>query len=89
MEWNIDDKRWNQRYVGLDSYKILKGELKERITNPVLEITTERLFKSISSVSANLSFEAATCGKGDPIQGAPVWHGGPEAKLEDVNIIRR
>ena len=89
MEWNIDDRRWNQRYVGLDSYKIEHGEIKERITNPVLEINTQRLFQSISAVSNNLRFDAATCGKGDPMQPCPVWHGGPEAHLTNVHIIRR
>jgi predicted Zn-dependent protease len=26
MEWNIDDRRYNQRYVGLEAYRIEDGE---------------------------------------------------------------
>lgn len=89
MEWNIDDRRWNQRYVGLEAFQIRNGEIKGRIRDPVLEITTEALFKSIDAASRELEFEAAICGKGDPMQGAPVWHGGPTIRLRSVRVTRR
>jgi TldD protein len=89
MEWNIDDIRWNQRYVGLDSYHIVNGEIKERVMNPILDITTKKLFSSIDAVSKDLTFEAATCGKGDPMQGAPVWHGGPHIRVRGIKITKR
>src|SRR5579863_2376801 len=31
MEWNIDDKRLNQRYVGLEAYLIQNGQLGQAI----------------------------------------------------------
>ena len=40
-EWNIDDKRFNQRYVGREAYWIENGELKQRIARPVIETTTQ------------------------------------------------
>jgi TldD protein len=89
MEWNIDDRRWNQRYVGLEAFRIRKGEIMERIRNPVLEITTGNLFGSVDAASRELEFEAAICGKGDPMQGAPVWHGGPTIRLRRVKLTRR
>lgn len=89
MEWNIDDRRWNQRYVGLEAFRIRNGEIKERVRDPVLEITTGDLFKSVDAASKDLEFEAAICGKGDPMQGAPVWHGGPAIRLRRVRMIRR
>ncbi|MBS7644849.1 MAG: TldD/PmbA family protein [Candidatus Bathyarchaeia archaeon] len=89
MEWNIDDRRWNQRYVGLEAFRIRKGEVEERIRDPVLEITTDNLFKSVDAASKELKFEAAICGKGDPMQGAPVWHGGPTIRLRGVKLSRR
>ncbi|MEM2122350.1 MAG: TldD/PmbA family protein [Candidatus Bathyarchaeia archaeon] len=89
MEWNIDDRRWNQRYVGLEAFRIRKGEFEERIRDPVLEITTSSLFSCIDAASKELEFEAAICGKGEPMQSAPVWHGGPTIRLRGVKITRR
>jgi len=86
MEWNIDDRRFNQRYVGLEAYFIRKGELTHIIRNPVIEITTPGLFTSVDAVAKDISFSAATCGKGDPQQGAPVWTGGPSIRLRKVRL---
>ncbi|MDG6913958.1 MAG: TldD/PmbA family protein [Nitrososphaerota archaeon] len=88
-EWNIDDKRLNQRYVALEAYLIEHGELKELVRAPVLEITTPRLWGSVKARSKHMEFEAATCGKGDPMQGAPVWTGGPETLLSGIRLGER
>jgi len=86
MEWNIDDRRFNQRYVGLEAYRIEKGELKERVRNPILEVTTIGLWSSVDAVGKDLDFQAAYCGKGDPMQGIPVWTGGPHIRLRNVTL---
>ena len=70
MEWNIDDKRLNQRYVGLEAYLIENGSLKEAIKDPVLEITTPRYWGSIDARANDLQYTCGTCGKGDPMQGS-------------------
>jgi TldD protein len=88
-EWNIDDKRFNQRYVALEAYLIEKGEVKEMVKAPVLEITTPRLWGSVKARSKSMEFEAAVCGKGDPQQGAPVWTGGPETLLKGIRLGAR
>jgi TldD protein len=88
-EWNIDDKRLNQRYVGLEAYRITNGELGEMVKAPVLEITTPALWGSVKGRSKRLEFEAAVCGKGDPMQGIPVWTGGPDTLLSKVRIGTR
>ncbi|HDJ89131.1 MAG TPA: TldD/PmbA family protein, partial [Thermoprotei archaeon] len=86
MEWNIDDRRWSQRYVGLEAYLIENGELKGLVKNPALEITTGGLYSSIDAVGKSLKFYPGTCGKGDPGQGVPVWFGGPEVRLRNVRL---
>ncbi|MEL9908038.1 MAG: TldD/PmbA family protein [Desulfurococcus sp.] len=86
MEWNIDDERWSQRYVGLEAYMIENGELKEYVRNPVLEVTTKSFYSSIDGVDRNLEFYAGTCGKGEPSQGVPVWFGGPNVKLKNIRL---
>ncbi len=86
-EWNIDDKRLNQRYTGLEAYRIRKGETTKLVRAPVLEITTPALWGSVRGRTKRLEFEAANCGKGDPMQGIPVWTGGPDTLLEGVRIV--
>ncbi len=88
-EWNIDDKRLNQRYVALEAYLIEQGELKGLVRSPVLEITTPKLWGSVKGRSKHMEFESATCGKGDPMQGAPVWTGGPETLLAGIRLGSR
>jgi TldD protein len=86
MEWNIDDKRWNQRYVGLEAYMIENGKVTKPVRSPVIEITTEKLFSSVDAVGKDLDFTAATCGKGDPMQGIPVYTGGPSLRIRGIRV---
>jgi len=86
MEWNIDDERWSQRYVGLEAYLIENGEIKGFVRNPVLEITTKAFYSGIVAKSRHLKFYTGTCGKGEPSQGVPVWFGGPDVKLSKVKL---
>jgi TldD protein len=86
MEWNIDDRRYNQRYVGLEAYLIENGQVTSAVRNPILEITTPGFYGSVDAVGKIVEYEAATCGKGEPEQGAPVWHGGPPIRLRKVRL---
>lgn len=89
MEWNIDDKRLNQRYVGLEAFKIENGELREPVKEPVFEITTPKYWGSIDARAKDLEFTTGTCGKGDPMQGAPVFFGAPHVRLRGVRVGAR
>src|SRR5208337_2417445 len=84
MEWNIDDRRYNQRYVGLEAYVVQDGMVGAPVRNPILEITTPALYGSVDAVGKEMEFSGATCGKGDPMQGAPVWTGGPPIRLRQI-----
>ncbi len=86
MEWNIDDVRWGQRYVGLEAYMIRNGELAEPVRNAALEVTTKEFYSSIDAVGKDLQFFAGTCGKGEPSQGVPVWFGGPHIRMRGVTL---
>ncbi len=85
-EWNIDDIRYNQKYVGREAYLIKNGEVVEPVRRPVLEITTPGFYSSVDAVARDLKFFAGTCGKGDPMQGVDVWMGGPHLRLRDVKL---
>lgn len=85
-EWNIDDKRFNQRYVGKEAYLIEDGELQHPVARPVIETTTLKFWTAVDAVSKDVEFDAATCGKGDPSQGIPVYTGGPCMRLRGVFV---
>lgn len=85
-EWNIDDRRWNQRYVGCESYLIEKGEIKGPVRRPVFEITTPGFYERVEACGKDVSYVAGECGKGEPMQGLPVWMGGPHIRLNDVRL---
>jgi len=85
-EWNIDDKRYNQKYVSREAYFIRDGELAEPARNCVLEITTPGFWGAIDATSKNLELQAAECGKGDPGQGMAVFAGGPMLRLRGVML---
>jgi TldD protein len=83
-EWNIDDKRYNQKYVGRESYLIERGEITHIVKRPVLEITTPGFWNAVDACGRDVSFRAGNCGKGDPIQEMEVLYGGPETRLRNI-----
>jgi TldD protein len=85
-EWNIDDKRYNQKYVSREAYFIKDGELGRPARKVVLEVTTPAFWGAIDAVSKRVKYEAAECGKGDPAQGMAVFTGGPMLRLRGVNL---
>jgi len=85
-EWNIDDRRYHQKYVGRESYLIKNGEIIQPVKRPVLELTTLKLWSSIDAVGKEVEFFGATCGKGDPGQPLPVWMGGAPARIRNVRV---
>ncbi len=86
MEWNIDDKRFNQKYVGSEAYLIKNGKLDKPVKNPALEITTPALWSSIDAAGKEVAYTAGNCGKGQPMQAIPVFFGGPYARLRNVMV---
>lgn len=85
-EWNIDDKRYNQKYVSREAYFIKDGELTCPAKKCVLEITTPGFWGAVDAISKKIEFTAAQCGKGDPMQSMPVFCGGPMIRLRGVHL---
>ena len=86
MEWNINDRRWNAKYTGGESYLIESGEITKPVRNPSIEITTPKLWQSVDGIGNNFELIAAPCGKGEPCQVAPVTCGGPSMRLRKVRL---
>ncbi len=85
-EWNIDDVRYNQKYVGREAYLIENGSIKGAVRRPVIELTTPTFWGAVDAIGKDMDFVGATCGKSDPEQGVPVWTGGPHMRLRDVRM---
>lgn len=85
-EWNIDDKRYNQKYVSREAYFVKDGELAGPAKKCTLEITTPGFWGAIDAVSKKVELDAAECGKGDPMQGMAVCTGGPMLRLRSVAL---
>jgi len=88
-EWNIDDRRINQRYTGFEAYLIENGEIGVPIKYPVLESTTREILGSLAARSNVVRLHPGSCGKGDPMQPMPVSMGGPDLLLKGIKIRRR
>ncbi len=88
MEWNIDDRRYQSKYSGAESYLIKDGEITETmVKRPVLETTSVGLLSSVDAVSKNLRFDfPGTCGKSDPMQGVPVLAGGGDIRFRNIRL---
>ncbi len=87
-EWNIDDRRYQSKYVGSYARLIRDGEITDDfVRRPVLELTSRGLFDAVDACSKGFTAEQAICGKSDPSQGIPVWHGGPDAmRLRAIRV---
>jgi len=85
-EWNIDDVRFNQKYTGLEAYYIENGKIKYPVKKPAIEITTTSLWQSVDAVGKKLELHPGTCGKGEPMQGMPVFLGGPLMRLKGIRL---
>ena len=86
QEWNIDDQRLNQKYVGSEAYLVKNGEIAEPVFQPVIEVTTPALWNAVAACSDEIQLHAATCGKGEPMQGIRVSMGGPHCLFKRIRL---
>ncbi|KHO52468.1 MAG: hypothetical protein QT08_C0009G0021 [archaeon GW2011_AR17] len=86
MEWNIDDKRLNQKYTGAEAYLIENGEISTPVISPILEVSSLKMYPAVDAMGNNLELHAGDCGKGEPMQGIPVTLGGPSIRLQGLRI---
>ncbi|MDP3728143.1 MAG: TldD/PmbA family protein [bacterium] len=86
MEWNIDDKRLNQKYTGAEAYLIENGEISTPIISPILEVSSLKMYPAIDAIAKNVELHAGDCGKGEPMASMPVTLGGPSIRLQGLRI---
>ncbi len=87
MEWNIDDRRYNGKYVGREGYLIEDGEIGAPVRKTVVELTTPTFWGAVDAVGNDLELHhAGFCGKSDPGQGIDAAMGGPSIRLRNVHL---
>ena len=75
--------------MGLEAFMIEEGKIGDAVKDPVLEITTPKYWGSIDARGNDLLYSCGTCGKGDPLAGAPVYFGAPHIRLRNVRVGSR
>jgi TldD protein len=88
--WSIDMQRYNFQFTGQRFYRIEGGRLAGQLRDVAYQATTTDFWGSMSVVGGPQTYVlggAFNCGKGQPGQVAPVSHGCPSARFDDVNIL--
>jgi len=88
--WSIDMQRYNFQFTGQRFYKIENGRLAGQLRDVAYQATTTDFWGSMSVVGGPQTYVlggAFNCGKAQPGQVAPVSHGCPSARFENVSIL--
>jgi TldD protein len=88
--WSIDMQRYNFQFTGQRFYRIEGGQLAGQLRDVAYQATTTDFWGSMSVVGGPQTYVlggAFNCGKGQPGQVAPVSHGCPSARFDQVNIL--
>ncbi len=90
--WSIDDLRLNFQFGTEVGRRIERGELGERVRNPLYSGMTPEFWSSMDAVGDRTTWHlwgVTNCGKGQPSQVARVGHGAPAARFRNVLVRGR
>jgi TldD protein len=88
--WSIDMQRYNFQFTGQRFYKISNGRLSGQLRDVAYQAVTTDFWNSMEAVGGPGTYVlggAFTCGKGQPLQVAPVSHGCPAAVFRGIRIL--
>ncbi|NYJ05228.1 TldD/PmbA family protein [Petropleomorpha daqingensis] len=88
--WSIDMQRYNFQFTGQRFYRIENGRLAGQLRDVAYQATTTDFWGAMSVVGGPQTYVlggAMNCGKAQPGQTAPVSHGCPAARFDQVNIL--
>jgi TldD protein len=88
--WSIDMQRYNFQFTGQRFYRIEGGKLAGQLRDVAYQATTTDFWGAMSVVGGPPTYVlggAMNCGKAQPGQTAPVSHGCPAARCDQVNIL--
>jgi TldD protein len=88
--WSIDMQRYNFQFTGQRFFRIEEGRLAGQVKDVAYQATTTDFWGSMEAVGGRSTWVLGgsfNCGKGQPMQGAPVSHGCPVALFRGVNVL--
>jgi len=88
--WSIDMQRYNFQFTGQRFYRIENGTLAGQLRDVAYQATTTDFWGSMSVVGGPQTYVlggAFNCGKAQPGQAAPVSHGCPTARFDQVSVL--
>ncbi len=88
--WSIDMQRHNFQFTGQRFFSIENGRLTGQLKDVAYQARTTDFWGSMEAVGGSSTYVlggAFNCGKGQPMQSAPVSHGCPAALFRQVNVL--
>ena len=88
--WSIDMQRYNFQFTGQRFFRIEGGRLAGQLTDVAYQARTTDFWGSMEAVGGGSTYVlggAFNCGKGQPMQAAPVSHGCPSALFRQVRVL--
>src|SRR5829696_4128315 len=88
--WSIDMQRYNFQFTGQRFYRIEDGKLAGQLRDVAYQATTTDFWGSMSVAGGPQTYVlggAFNCGKAQPGQAAPVSHGCPTARFDQVSVL--
>ena len=88
--WSIDMQRKNFQFTGQQFWRIRNGKIDGMVRNAAYQSTTPQFWNSLTEVGGPETYilhGALNCGKGQPGQSAPVSHGAPVARFNQIEVL--
>ncbi|MGY1754124.1 TldD/PmbA family protein [Blastococcus sp. SYSU D01042] len=88
--WSIDMQRYNFQFTGQRFYRIEDGKLAGQLRDVAYQATTTDFWGAMSVVGGPQTYVlggAFNCGKAQPGQVAPVSHGCPTARFDQISVL--
>jgi TldD protein len=88
--WSIDQQRHNFQFGGQLFYEIKNGKLGKMLRDVAYQATTVEFWNSLDGLGDQSTYVLGgsfSCGKGQPMQLAPVSHGAVPARFRQINVL--
>ncbi len=88
--WSIDQQRRNFQFGGQLFYEIRKGKLGEMLRDVAYQGTTVPFWNACDGIGGAKEYwlgGTLSCGKGQPVQSAPVSHGVVPARFRGITVL--
>lgn len=88
--WSIDQQRYNFQFGGQLFYEIKNGRRGEMLRDVAYQGRTPDFWNAMDGLGDKSTYHLGgtySCGKGQPMQAAPVSHGAVPARFRGINVL--